>query len=183
MEISSKRKFYELWRGGFLGNYIPMFSTLEEALASGLPKIGFREMGRGGGWWELAERKDVPAVFAKWKNAGKVFVMDGSVPNDKTTLQGEICRTERGLQGFLSVNFGPGGLPPMRQSIARGMHRQYGYVETRLLLDRFMDPSSREDLDVFLEQYPEAAIEFASFSVNVGVLPRRNTVFWEVRNY
>ena len=71
----------------------------------------------------------------------------------------------------------------LRQSIAQGMHRQYGYVATRVLLNRFMDPSSRDDLDVLLEQYPEAAVEFACFSVNVGTIPRRNTVFWEVRNY
>jgi hypothetical protein len=51
------------------------------------------------------------------------------------------------------------------------------------LLDRFMDPNSRADLDALLDLYPDAAVEFSCFSVNVGIFPARNTIFWETRNY
>lgn len=105
--------------------------------------------------------------------------MDDGAPDHKRTLQGEVCRTERGLQGFLEI----GGHLPMRQAMAAGLMKHYGYLQTKLLLDRYMDPSSRDDLDALLERYPDAAIEFTCFSVNAGVFPNRNCIFWEVRNY
>jgi hypothetical protein len=179
--IDSKRKFYELWADGALGNRTQLFYTLDEAMASGVEKIGFRAMGRGGGAWERASRRaDVPEIYARWKAAGRTFVMDDGVPNDKTRMQGELVRRHLGIEGFLAVGT---SIPPMRQSIAAGMHRHYGYLETRVLLQQFMDPASRDDIDALFERYPDAAIEFACFSVNVGVIPGRNTMIWEVRNY
>src|SRR5690606_30639761 len=178
----------------------PLFHTLQEALDSGLPKIGFRELGKaGGGAWELAYRAglaygtplpSITEVHQAWSQAGRRFIMDGSVPNDKSTMQGEVCRTEKGLESFLCVRdqiirdqsiwnasaspslnfrFKP-GLPPMRQTIAANLHRHRGYLETRLLLERYMDPSSRDDLDALLDLYPDASIEFTCFSVNTGVI-------------
>lgn len=209
-EIRSKRKFFSMWREGLLGNRTLLWDTIEEALAH-RPKvtnIGFREIGKtGGGAWELAHRSKATEVYNRWKKAGRRFILDGSVPNDKVVMQGEVTRTTLGMESFLAVrselvsdfliiNFnaavegldppaptlGP-GLPPMRQTIARGWHRHRGYLETRILLRRYMDPSSQDDLDMLLDMYPDAAIEFTCFSVNVGVFPHRNTIFWEVRNY
>jgi hypothetical protein len=212
MKIASKRQFFGLWRDGVLGNRTLLTEDLGEALSWKTKHIGFREIGRaGGGAWELAPVKDAYVVFARWKQAGRTFIMDGGVPNDKSTMQGEVCRTEKGIESFLCVRdiivkdfqfiamhqYREGldipdtvkefleskGLPPMRQSIARGLHQHRGYLETRMLLARYMDPSSRDDLDALLDLYPDASIEFTCFSVNVGVFPARNTIFWETRDY
>lgn len=214
MEIRSKRKFYELWRAGVLGNRTLLFDTVWEALEwrPRLNRIGFREIGKprgAAGAWTLANREDAVAVYTEWKAAGRTFIMDGSVPNHRATLQGELVRTEAGLTGFLCerrristrdwleyareqcnphvVAFTEdpclAGLPPMRKTMAMGWHRHTSYLETRLLLDRYMDPSSRDDVDALLDLYPDAAIEFTAFSVNVGLFPGRNVVFWETRNY
>jgi len=218
MRISSKRQFFALWREGVLGNRTLLWDTVEEALAyrPSVARIGFRELGKaGGGAWELAARSEARSVSDRWRAEGRTFILDGSVPNDKSTMQGEVCRTTRGLEGYLCfrnffrvqfpdrgvcefsgvyTNLKPGegvtvqpltepGLPPMRQTLARGLHRHFSYVMTRYLLERYMDPSSRDDLDMLLEQYPDATVEFTCFSVNVGLFPRRNTIFWEVRSY
>jgi hypothetical protein len=212
MEIRYKSQFFKLWKEGVLGNRTLLSDDIEEALSWKTEKIGFREVGKtGGGAWELADRADASEVYVRWKSLGRVFLMDGSVPNNKTTIQGEVIRTVKGLESFLCVRrqviedfyiifhnlairgeeiptwvldlLNSGGLPPMRQTMARGLHRHRGYLETRLLLREFMDPSSRDDLDTLLEMYPDAAIEFSCFDINTGVLPRRNTIFWEVRNY
>jgi hypothetical protein len=194
MIIQSKRKFYELWEAGVLGNRTKIFHTLEEAFADGAPKIGFREIGKtGGGAWILITMKDtdvhgdralfehrVKIVFDNWKMLGRTFIMDNAVPNDKSTMQGEICRTYRGLESFLAVGR---GLPPMRITMAQGLHQARGGAATNVLLDRYMDASSRDDLRDLLDLYPDSAIEFTCFSVNVGNLRARNTIFWEVRNY
>ena len=186
VEIRSKRSFYRRWIAGELGNRTQIFYTLQEAMKSGVEKIGFRELNRsgGGGAWERADRREqVPEIHARWVAAGRQFLMDDGVPNDKTVLQGELVRTERGLRGYLAIR--PEGelLPPMRISMARGMHREYSPLQVRLLLEKFMDPASRDDVDLLLDLYPDHVIEFACFEANVGNIPGRNTMIWEVRAY
>lgn len=205
VEITSKRQFYALWEAGVLGNRTFIWHKLEDALASGCPKIGFREIRKsltaGAGAWELAERAQAGEVHDRWKVAGRQFIMDGSVPNDHSTLQGEVCRTFRGLESFLCERAEVAadirlknacgawlkelepGLPPMRQTMRDGWHQHRGYAATHALLERYMDPSSRDDLDMLLELYPEATVEFTCFDIDTGMIPNRNTIFWETRNY
>jgi len=183
VKIRSKAEFFRLWRAGVLGNRTLLWDTIAKARAYYPPvqKFGFREIGKaGGGAWELVERDEGILTFVKWRSLRRKFVIDGSVPNDHSTMQGEVCRTERGLESFLAVGY---ALPPMRRSIAAGMHRSYSYVQTLVLLEKYMDPSSRDDLDALLELYPDATIEFTCFDIDVGVFPGRNTIFWEVRDY
>lgn len=71
----------------------------------------------------------------------------------------------------------------MRATAAAGLFRSYSGSAVLALVDEFMDPASRTDLDALLELYPDATIEFACFPCAVGVIPSRNTIFWEVRNY
>lgn len=201
MKIRSKSEFFRLWRAGLLGNRPLMWDTIEEAMASGCERIGFRELGKaGGGAWELWVRNEAVAAATRWTSEGRKFVMDGSVPNDHSTMQGEVCRTERGLESFLVVrdvvindlayhmctlgsDWNYLGLPPMRMTMGAGWHRHRGYLKTKVILDHYMDPSSRDDLDVLLELYPDATIELTCFDIDTGVIPGRNTIFWEVRNY
>jgi hypothetical protein len=44
-------------------------------------------------------------------------------------------------------------------------------------------PASYGDLQELLERFPDWVIEFATYSCEVGCIARRNTVFWEIRNY
>lgn len=71
----------------------------------------------------------------------------------------------------------------MRESSRLGLLRPYVGLTVRALLDQFLDPSSRDDIDGLFELYPDAAIELASYPYKLGKLPNRNTVIWEVRNY
>lgn len=181
MRIDSKAEFFELWKAGVLGNRTRLWTNPTEAYFSSAQMVGFRELGKaGGGAWEKVPRAEVPNTARRWKTLGRKFIMDDTAPSSLAMLQGEVCRTFRGLESFLAV--GP-NIPPMRQSMKLGLHSSYGYVETKVLLDRYMDPSSRDDLDMLLELYPEATVEFTAFSVDVGIFPGRNTLVWETRNY
>lgn len=182
MEIRSKREFFDLWRAGVLGNRTPLYSTLDEAFASGERQIGFREIGKGGGgaWARSKDRLEARCIYAMWVAQGRKFIMDSNVPNERSTLQGEVCRTFRGLEGYLAVGY---GLPPMRISMAQGLLKPVTAATILVLTRKYMDPSSQEDLDALLELYPEATIEFTCFDCDVGNIPGRNTLFWEVRNY
>ena len=184
MEIRSKAEFFRLWEAGVLGNRTRLWRNLDECLVDcrrfGIQEIGFREIGKtGGGAWEKVATAQVPATVDKWRAAGRQFIMDDGAPDEHRTMQGEVCRTFRGMEGFLAV----GSNLPMRQAIAAGHMRSCSYLTTLTLINKFMDPSSREDFEALMELYPDAAIEFTCFRINVGVFPGRNTIFWEIRNY
>jgi hypothetical protein len=181
MKILSKIEFYRLWQLGVLGNRTNLWNNALDAYHSGCPKVGFREIGKaGGGAWESVDRDQALATETRWILAGRRYVCDDSAPSSHSILQGEVCRTIRGLESYLAVGR---GIPPMRISMAQGMHKHRGYLETKILLDTFMDPSSRDDLDALLELYPDATVEFTTFDIGVGNLPGRNTLMWETRDY
>jgi hypothetical protein len=202
VEVRSKRQFFEMWEAGLLGNRTRLWRDPGEAFDWGeqesrrragftvrpdgngmnrVPvEIGFRQIGAvGGGKWEKVAWQLVFETAKKWQSEGRNFIMDDGAPDDKRVFQGEVCRTHRGLEGFLDVT----GKLPMRPAMAAGHMRHCSPTEVRALLERFMDPSSQDDLEAILELFPDAAVEFSCFSVNVGVFPHRNTLFWEVRNY
>ena len=84
------------------------------------------------------------------------------------------------MESYFAIGY---GLEPMRRTMAKGLHKHRGYLETKILLDTYMDPSSRDDLDSLFDLYPDSAIELTTFDINVGQFPHRNTIIWEVRNY
>jgi hypothetical protein len=199
--VHSKAKFYELWEANALGNRTRIWRDPQEAETWGMirayeasaviyrhnhffayPEIGFREIrrGAGAGKWEKVPWSKVMETAKQWRAEGRRFIMDDGAPDDKRSLQGEVVRTERGLEGFLDLV----GRLPMRPAMAAGHMQPYGYLQTKLLLDRYMDASSRADLDELLEQYPDHAVEFSTFRVPVGTFGfGRNTIFWETRLY
>jgi hypothetical protein len=184
LRIANKAEFFQLWKAGVLGNRTNLWTRPEDALrgvlASGAKRIGFRQIGSaGGGAWEDCAPSAVFEVFDRWTAAGRKFLMDDGCPDHLKTFQGEICRTYRGLEGFFDTT----ARYPMRRATAEGDMRPYSGAMVNALLERFMDPSSRDDLRDLLDLYPDATVEFTCFSVDVGVYPNRNTIFWETRNY
>lgn len=178
MIIASKKEFFEKWRQGLLGNRTQLWWDPNEAWASNAKEFGFREHRAGGGTWERVLRRDFHKTVEKWQKAKRIFTMDDVCPDEHQTIQGEICRTFKGLEGYIGAS-----KFPMREAMKKGILQHRTGAAVLVLLDRFMDPSSRDDLNDLLDLYPDAAIEFTCFSVNVGVFPHRNTIFWETRNY
>lgn len=93
------------------------------------------------------------------------------------TLQGEIMRSERYYSFWASMHAGL----RMRQSLATHA-KQYDGLQAKMLLDAYLDATSRDCLEWMLDQYPDSVIEFSCFSCPVGAL-KLNTLFWEIRNY
>lgn len=198
MKIENKAKFFELWEAGVLGNRTRLWRDPEEAYRWAQLKdlnrlsnntfttqteIGFREIRKAGsagaGAWEKVPWPLVHLTAERWKAAGRNFILDDGCPDDCRTLQGEVCRTHRGLEGFLDTV----SKLPMRPAMAAGHMHHTSHLQTLTLIRRFMDPSSRDDLEMLLDLYPDAAVEFSCFGRNVGIFPGRNTIFWETRNY
>lgn len=181
MKIKDKTEFFRLWQAGTLGNRTFIFYDPWVAYESMFPLIGFRQLARaGGGRWERVARRDVFVTYYRWVKLGIPFIMDsGAFPanDDLITLQGEVCRTFRGWEGFMGYTPGL----PMRQAFP--LMRHMSGSEVLVLLNRWMDPSSQDDLRDLLDLCPDATIEFTCFQIDLGNIPGRNTIFWETRDY
>ena len=181
MEIRTKAEFFRLWEAGVLGNKLRTWRDPNEAVISGVPLVGFRQIGAaGGGRFQLVENAHILDAALKWTLDGLSFMVCEAAPDQHAMLQGEVCRLLGGWHGALGINMQ--GIR-MRDAMARGLLKPCRGVQVVDLLNRFMDVNSREDLEGLLELYPDATVEFTCYRYEVGCLPARNTIFWEVRNY
>lgn len=180
-QITSKAEFYRLWHSGVLGNRPHVWRDVESAARSGHTRFGIREIGKsGGGFFRIVHSVEALRNTCNWlRSGGTQYSIDGGVQNETVLLQGEICRTTRGLEGMMAVRSGT----DIRAAFREGKFKPVQNLTALTLIREFMDPSSQDDVWDLLELYPDATIEFACFPSNVGVLPHRNTIIWEVRNY
>jgi len=180
MEIRTKQHFYRLWEAGQLGNKLRTWRDPAEAYRSGCPLVGFREVGAaGGGRFQMAAREEIVPTAHDWRMDGRRFMICEAAPDHRATVQGEVVEmVPLGLVGVLGYSNGL----RMRDAIARGLLVHRTRLETKLILDRYMDEGSRRELDRLIERYPGAAVEFTCYDLPVGE-QNLNTIFWEVRHY
>lgn len=96
---------------------------------------------------------------------------------DGVTIQGELQR----LPGGLYLRYTTKDLP-MR--VAWKHHEAHAHgLTAHALLQTHCDPSSYDCLMELLDTYDDAVVEFSAHNRDVGVIPRRNTIVWEVRHY
>lgn len=180
MQITTKSEFFDLWNKGVLGFKLRTWETPEDAVAAGVPLVGFRQLGvAGGGKFEMTDLAGIHATASRWRSAGLRFMICEAAPDDKGTIQGEVCRGLRGWEGFLGPVVGG---RRMRQSIADGHITARTSAETRFLLRTYLSPASLDDLDALLDLYPDATVELTAYGDH-DFERGRNTIFWEVRNY
>lgn len=180
MEILSKSHFFELMRKGALGNTLNSWTSVQSALDSGVTLFGMREIGfAGGGAHAIVSGAELPIRAYQWHTFGRRFLIDEAAPDSDVQLQGELCRGFYGLEGVLGVRTGC----RMRQAMELNLLKPVRGAESLYLLRKFIDPSSLDDMEQIWDLYPEAVIEFASYPYDLGKIPGRNTLIWEVRNY
>lgn len=178
MEIRSKAEFFRLWQAGVLGYKLGTWDHPRD-IPQHVPIVGFRQVGvAGGGRFEVCARAEAFRIAATWSAIGLRYVICEVAPDEKGTVQGEVCRGLGGWEGLL-------GLTPgirMRDAIKRGLLRPLRGAAVLVVLETYMSPASRDDLDALLDLYPDATVEFTCFGDH-DFERGRNTIFWEVRNY
>ena len=180
MELRFKSHFYELMERGCLGNTLRNWRTIQDAWDAESPYYGFREIGiAGGGLHSVVPRSDLFAKFNDWSHAGRRFIMDEAAPDTDVQLQGEICQGIFGWEGYLGIRTGL----RMRPAMAAGCMRPYRGLSTRTIVRSFCCENSFGDIECLFDLYPDATIEFATYPYDLGKIPRRNTLIWELRNY
>lgn len=181
MEIKTKRKFFELWNAGVLGFKLRTWETVEDLdRARPSPSIvGFRQIGSsGGGKLSIVPVSKAAETAAEWRAEGRQYMICEAAPDEKGTIQGEICRGPFGWAGIMGLSRGE----RMRDAIAKGLLTPRSGAVARALVRKYMSPPSFDDLDAIFDLYPDAAVEFTCYGDH-NFDRGRNTIFWEVRNY
>jgi hypothetical protein len=183
MIVETKRQAYALYHGGRFGNKLRTWDTVRDFAYSGyagLVTMRYRGTVTGKAWIAYSVQSgDVAARAKQWIAEGAdpmLIVVNESAPDDRLTIQGEIVLTIQGLSLFYSTL-----KTKMRVAMTEGK-QVYG-LGAVALLKRHCSAGSYADLMELLELYPDSAIEFSVYAMNVGNCRARNTIIWECRNY
>lgn len=167
--VSNKKQMYELLRKGAFGNTARTWSSYVELLASGYSGLlGIRAMEPGGQFLAhvpLSQVADGPYIYSEMQS------------DEHIVLQGEVYRSTTGLYLYCSV------VKKHMRVALREAGRHYWLTAAYAQLQAAMWPSDYDWLMELLTEYPDSVVEFSSYNRAVGLLPKRNTIIWEVRNY
>ena len=182
--ITTKKQFLKLWKAGELGNRLRVWDTVGE-----LQKSDYR-----GNVTIRSRHKDsnffVPSVPYRGllskltqlvrRGANTRDLYFGEVPLDNSRcIQGELT----GIAGSLPYYFFcSSSQQNLRTALEESGYSVHG-LTTLGVLRHFMDPNSYDDILGLLEHYPDHVIELSVFDYNLGIVPNRNTIVWEVRAY
>lgn len=181
VRITNKKQMYECLLAGKFGNFVRAWNSLADVEASGYRghvSLRSKEVSNPVRLYHVPFadlRQTVETLPESQRLSGLVF--SESPPDEKRTIQGELMRNHKGY--VLTYSYVP---KPMRLAFADQCLTATG-LEAKMLLEHHLTPTDYDELQLLLDLYEDHVIEFSAFSVNVGVLPRRNCVIWEVRLY
>lgn len=184
--VLDKRENWRRASAGLYGNRLRSWDSLAELRASdwtGLVTI--RTLIGGGGpcvydvpadrAGEVCEELGLPEAmlcFNEGADDSRV-VVQGEYLNDALVLDG---RTFVGALRFSTVRL------KMRDALRAEERTAYGLAAHGVLRNA-MTPSSWADFETLLEQYPGHVLEVSVYSGNIGSIPGRNALVWEIRRY
>ena len=174
--ITRKDEMFQRLLAGEFGNIALTWKTYDEYLRSGYEGlVGIRDFSPSGRTRYYLDRNTVAAEMPLY--AEGQYVISQMTPDDKLLLQGEYQYVEG--QHTLYYSRHP---KPMKIALNHDGRQVYGIVALQTLR-YFMWPSSYSDFEALIEKYPYSAIEFSCFDIEIGSIPNRNTIIWEVRDY
>lgn len=182
MKIATKREYLARSGLGLLGNRMPSWDTPADAIAAGhRGDVMIRSKTPNSPFM----RADVPVGEAS-------RVMDSLVEQgaDRDALYLTWMSPSVGRRINAEVWRGPDGLylnySTAQTHLRDGLDKSGKHAErsaARAVLEWACCPNSLADIDALLELYPDAVLEITAFDRQIGDLPGRNTVIWEVRDY
>jgi hypothetical protein len=182
MNIATKADYLNHAARGVLGNQMPSWPSPEAAALSGYSgPVMVRYKAPDSPYMRAdVPMADVPGVLAEM--VGRGAIRDLLYLTHMTTSVGRRINGE--------VWDGPDGLylnySTAQTHLRAGLEQSGRHVERSAALAVLRwacCASSFDDLMGLLEKHPDAVIEFTAYDREIGDIPGRNTVVWEVRNY
>jgi hypothetical protein len=182
--ILNKAHNYRLWSRGAFGTKLRVWRNYGSWLASDFSgKTVLRYMAEGGSGpcvYNLSHQDTIEQRDA-WLRQGydeQLIVFHEAAPDQHVVLQGEIWNGGNSMYDMIYSTV----KAHMRPALAQEQRKSSG-LASLFLIKSAISPSSWEDLNWILGNYPDHAVEFSIYSTNVGDLIGRNTIVWEVRAY
>lgn len=184
--VLSKRQCYRLWQAGEFGNKLRAW-TVDGWRASGFvgPVMLRTTLGGGGPCSGVLAPLAACVALGMWAHDLRLSLTDVVVCEAAdvaaTTLQGEYLNDvlPDGSWGhFLHSR----ERRPMREALKLSSRTAVG-LSSSLILRGAMTPSSWEDWQLLLGRYPGHVLEVSVYDREVGDVPGRNALVWEVRRY
>lgn len=175
--LRTKAAYYAAWRAGLLGNRPKTWTDAAALVASGHAGLVVARAVDATGWKTRYGITVREALALAADPAVPELTFNECMPDEQLLIQGEVMRSPRGLELFYTC-----AKKPMKQGFAEDAASADGLV-AKMILDTFLWPSSRDDLDALLDLYDGHVVEFSTYRVAVGDQRHRNTIFWETRAY
>ncbi len=181
--VKTKAQMYAMIQAGVFGNIVPLWFNLNDWEQS--PEFhryefwGVRSQVPGGPCFLNCPRAEVRATFLR--PDFQAAVPNISIMIDRILrvhLWADVYDSEQGLVLYGIEYPPPGG--SWRQLMGP-QGRQYGLLESRLLLRKHLNASSLSDLEALRDLYPGHVYELSVCDRNFGTIPGRNAVLWECR--
>ena len=187
----TKAENYELYHRGYYGNHLKFWSSLDDFFIdldtrkwNPETHVALRTVNVPGiklpNYCSRTLPSEVTAIATRWVKEFDIrpdqIVLNEIGPDADIVLQGEIMRTQRHYDLYYSTM-----RVMMRQALQYAPKSACGLAALHRVRS-VMDASSFDNLQRLFDEFPEAIIEFSTYSRPVGVL-QTNTVFWEVRAY
>jgi hypothetical protein len=181
--ITSKEQMYQLLQGGAFGNTTRQYLSLDEWFQRSkdldVAFWGVRTMTPGGPCRLYCPDSEVASTARDYLAQGHRINISMMVDAVCTvTLWADVYDSETGLTVY-GVEYPGKGASWRKDMSSRG--RQYSLLESRMLLQRHLNPSSLADLEELRELWPGHVYELSACNRCLGTIPGRNAVIWEVR--
>lgn len=185
MKIKSKAQMFDLLQRDIFGNhfiYEPVRQWIQKTQIFPLKGRYSLRFGlqKGAPWKYRLSLLDVGYELSHLPEGLSLEDIMITVDPEETTipiLQGEFSILDTGPYLYCSKS------PEVMRVALEQAPEHYSGLSAKLILEHFLDPSSYDDLMAVAYNYPDHMIEFGCYNQDVGVIPHRNTVIWEVRNY
>lgn len=187
--VRDKEDYYFLYNNGFIGNRPLTWNSIDEIARSGWKgKIclrGKNGIPRSKSRFNLTFQETVN-YMNKLSEEGiypKDLTFNQSMPDEYLTIQGEVTREGRlvgGTPDWIYLTYST-IQEPMNIALEEETLHMQG-IKALTFIKEYMDGPSYENLTDLFDTFPESNVEFSCYNIGVGDL-KRNTIFWEVRNY
>lgn len=181
--VQTKNEGYLLYLNGFYGNKPRTWNSYDELINSkyqGNVTLRTKQRINGHGITKYNlnlnnAKNEMEKLLENGFNKQHI-TFNESMPDNLLLIQGELTRMHQGLYFTYSTE-----KTQMNTAMKNNPQIATG-LTAKLLLEKNMSPESFEDLNILLDTFPNDIIELSCWGKNIGNLPRRNSLIWEIRS-